>query len=197
VTAGHQSPGRGDTSSHGGTVDTRRLDGFYRAKVRAELAAAEALDPVPFRMHGAGDELATVVLLKGAPGPEDVRAGRPPRQADGVAIGKALEALGLDESRYALCTRTGGANDARQPANAGWLRATVEALDPRIVIVLDSAAAEDFVRAYAIDALAPGEPRRVLTRVVLSVDDFAASLDDESSKRRAWRQLKALGGALR
>lgn len=195
MTAGRESREHGDALPHG-AGDAQRLDDLYRAKVRAEIAAAEAVASGPPRMRGAGDELATVLLLKGEPGAEDLHAGRPLAGADGVAIGKALEALGFDEARYALCTRLAGSEAAR-PADSEWLRVTIEALDPRIVIALDSAAAEDFVRAYAVDALTPGEPRRVLTRVVLALDDFAASLGDESSKRRAWRQLKALGGAPR
>jgi hypothetical protein len=172
-------------------AEAKRLDVACRAKAKAELAAAEKVAKPAGGVRGRGDVLAAVLLLKGEPGPEEREAHAVLAGADGPSIGKALEALGLPSSRYAACTSTDGSRNA----SLKRLRLLVEAVDPRMVVLLDPAAAADFAEAFGHAALVPGEPVLVLGRTVLALDDFAASLGDERAKRRVWQQLQSLAPA--
>lgn len=166
----------------------QRLDDLYRAKARAEVAAAEKLVTGADVVRGQGDLLADVLLVKGEPGPGDLVKKRALAGEDGSAIGRALDALGVSTARYAVCTRVGAAGRKR----LARLRLLTEAIDPRTVVLLDGGAAEDFAAAHGVERPSAGVPVRVLGRVVLAVDDFEASLADETLKRRAWTQLRAL-----
>jgi hypothetical protein len=163
-----------------------RFDALYRDKARAELADV-------FGAHCAvtwhGDVLAEVLLVKGEPGPEDVGAGFALAGADGEAITKALDALGADGSRFALCSR---AFDAPESGRYQALRRAVEAVDPSTVIALDGEAAADLATALGIEAIVYGTPITVDGRTVLAVDGFERSLGDETRKRAVWTQLRAL-----
>ncbi len=170
------------------SAEARRIDALYRAKARAEVAAAEALVPGAGVVRGLGDPLADVLLVKGAPGPGDLAKKRALAGDDGVAIGRALDALGLSSARFAVCTRV-GKSVARRIER---LRLMTEAIDPRVVVVLDAQAAEDFGRAFGVPSPTPGVVARILGRDVLAVDGFEASLGDEKQKRRVWNQMKAL-----
>jgi hypothetical protein len=170
-------------------AEAQRLDGLYRAKARAEIAAAEALVTGARAVRGQGDVLAEVLLLKGEPGAEDRKSGRALSGSDGVAIGKALDALGLPKSRYAFCTRPGKASASDRHAR---LRMLLESLDPETLIALDTVAAADLAAAYGAEPLVPGVLGRVGGRPTLAVEDFEAALSDEARKRRVWGQLRAL-----
>ena len=168
--------------------EARRIDGLYRAKARAEIAAAESVAKAAGGVRGQGDVLAEVLLVKGQPGPDDVRTKRALSGEDGTAIGKALDALGLPKPRYAFCTRaTGSKADASER-----VRLLTEAIDPRYVVLLDAAAAADFAEAFGAPPISPGVVSRVGGRTVVATDDFEGSLADESAKRRVWSQLRAL-----
>lgn len=162
-----------------------RLDALYRAKARAEVAEAEKAARPVGGVRGRGDVLADVLLIKGAPGPEDLKAKRALAGEDGPAIGKALDALGLPKARYALCAAADGDAAAR-------VRLLTEAIDPRTVVLLDPQAADVFAAAFGIQAPSPGVLTRVLGRAVVACEGFEASLGDEAAKRRVWRQLQAL-----
>lgn len=168
--------------------EAARLDAVYRAKARAEVAAAEALVPGGV-VRGQGNVLAEVLLVKGEPGPGDLAAGRALAGEDGAAIGKALDALALPKERFAFCTRVG---ETGSPERIRRVRQLVEAIDPRVVVLLDAGAAEDFGAAYGQPAPTVGVVASVLGRAVLALDGFEASLADEPRKRRVWRQLRAL-----
>lgn len=170
------------------SAEAARIDALYRAKARAEVDAAEALVPGATVVRGQGHLLADVLLVKGEPGPGDTGKRRALAGDDGVAIGRALDALGVSSARFALCTRVGRPSVARIER----LRLMTEATDPRIVVLLDDTAAEDFSKAYGCVRPVPGEVVRVLGRDVVALDGFEASLADEGRKRRVWRQLKAL-----
>lgn len=172
------------------SAEAARIEALYRAKARAEVDAAEALVPGAAVVRGQGDLLADVLLVKGEPGPGDTGKHRALAGDDGVAIGRALDALGVSPARFALCTRVGRPGTARIER----LRLMAEAIDPRTVVLLDGDAAEDFARAFECPKPAYGAIVRVLGRDVVAVDGFEGSLADEKSKRRVWRQLKALGG---
>lgn len=166
----------------------RRLDTLYRAKARAEVDAAERLVPGKDLVRGQGDVLADVLLVKGEPGPGDLAKKRALAGEDGAAIGRALDALGVSSRRFAVCTRIGAAG----PKRMARLQLLAEAVDPRIVVLLDEAAAQDFAAAYSAERPEPGVPVRILGRTVIALDGFEQSLADESHKRRVWAQLRAL-----
>ena len=170
--------------------EARRLDELLRAKARAEIAAAEELVSGKGVVRGQGDPLADVLLVKGSPGPGDLKSGRALAGEDGVAAGKALDALGVPKSRYALCTRVGTAAEADRLARVQLL---VEAVDPRTVVLLDAGAAEDFAAAFGVETPPSGVVGFVSGRTVLAVDGLEASLADAALKRRVWQQLQALG----
>lgn len=172
--------------------ESARLDRLYREKARAEIDLAEALAEGMPEVRAHGDELAEVLLAKGEPGPGDRAAGYALAGADGEAADKALDALGLPQARFALCTRAAGLSD---DARAQRVRMLVEAVDPSVVLALDMLAAADLAQAFGIDPLAPGVTRLWSGRTLLAVEGLEASLADEDLKRRVWRQLKALGGA--
>lgn len=168
--------------------EAARIDALYRAKARAEIAVAEALASGAGVVRGQGDLLADVLLVKGDPGPGDIAKKRALAGDDGVAIGRALDALGVSSARFALCTRVGRTGAERIER----VRLLTEAIDPRTVVLLDDEAAEDFARAFGCARPAPGAVARILGRDVVAVDGFEASLSDEGRKRRVWRQLKVL-----
>ncbi|MHB8761080.1 MAG: hypothetical protein ACYC6J_01615 [Coriobacteriia bacterium] len=171
-------------------AEAARIDGLYRRKALAEIAEAEAEVPAADGVRGQGDVLADVLLIKGAPGPDDVRTGRALSGEDGRAIGKALDALGLPSQRYAFCSKSTGP----KVRAARRVRLFVEAVDPRIVVLLDTVAVSDFAAAFGVSRPPAGMRVRVGGRVVLALDDFAASLGDDDAKRRVWHQLQALRG---
>ncbi len=170
------------------SAEAARIDVLFREKARAEVDAAEALVPDAGVVRGQGDLLADVLLVKGDPGPRDAAKKRALAGDDGVAIGRALDALGLSSARFALCTRIGSPGVSRIER----VRLMTEAIDPRTVVLLDAEAAEDFAAAFGCTVPAPGELTRILGREVVAVDGFAASLSDDGRKRRVWRQLKVL-----
>lgn len=164
-----------------------RIDRLYRAKARAEIAAAGKAARPSGGIRGQGDVLAEVLLVKGEPGPGDLDAKRALAGEDGPAVGKALDALGLPKARYAFCTAAEGDAALR-------VRLLVEAIDPRTIVLLDLRAAADFAAAFEIPSPPPGVREMVLGRVVVACEGFEASLGDEDAKRRVWRQLQALSG---
>lgn len=177
-----------DTGQARAAEDYERL---CREKAVAELALADAVATGSERVQSVGDAIADVLLVKGEPGPADLDAGRVLAGRDGEAIGKALDALRLPEQRFGVCSRPAALQEALR---AHRLALVVEAVDPRVVIALDEAAAADFASAYGTDQLPVGVPTRVRGRVVLALEDFEGALGDERRKRRVWRQLRTLAG---
>lgn len=170
-------------------AEAARIDRLYAERAATELDAADLLARGSDAVRFSGDAPADVLLVKGAPGPEDRAGKRALAGPDGEAIGKALDALALSPLRCAVCSRVGGASVA---AHVRRLRLIVESVDPRVVIALDPTAAADLSAAFGVGPLEPGCVTRVLGRDMLATDDFAASLADERAKRRAWGQLQAL-----
>jgi hypothetical protein len=82
-------------------------------------------------------------------------------------------------------------------ARAFRVRLAMEAVDPAVVIALDSAAATDLGGAFGIGALTSGEVTHVPGRVLLALDGFADSLGDTTRKRRVWEHLRLLEPELR
>ncbi|MHB1016758.1 MAG: uracil-DNA glycosylase family protein [Coriobacteriia bacterium] len=177
---------------HDISAESRRLDGVFREKARAEIAAAEHAGGGAPAVRAHGDELAEVLLLKGEPGPGDIEGGYALAGSDGDAADKALDALGLPSGRFALCTRASG---VEADDRAERIRMLIEAVDPSVMIALDPLAAQDLSLAVGMDALVAGTLVTWRGRTVVAIDGLEASLSDDGLKRRVWRQLKALAEA--
>jgi len=168
-----------------------RVRSIAEARVRAELALAEALFPGADAVPCAGDPFARVMLVKGHRGPAEDAGGEALSGLDGTAAAKALGALGFDpESVFRALSRPVG--EADETALAGRLRWLVEAVDPEVVVAVDSVGAQDCSLALGIRCPAPGRPVDVRGRRLLFVDGLEASLADPERKRRVWSQLKSL-----
>lgn len=172
--------------------DVGRLARLYAAKAKAELKRADEVLGVPVPIVGAGEVLASVVLVKGVPDAADRAARRALAGPDGEAAGKALEALGFAAGdAWAVCSRP---VDAPAPARARRLALIVEAVDPKLVVALDDDAAEDIAAAFGLKALPAGQPMTARGRTLGGVGGLAASLDDPAAKARVWRRFKAVAG---
>lgn len=175
----------GSGAVHPGARDAARLDAMVSDKAAAEVAAAEAL--APGGVAGDGPTPADVLLLKGSPSEADLAAGKAMAGVDGEASAKALAAMGWEGAAYRACTRPDGTWDAPRVAR---LRLLVEAIDPDLVLALDTDAARDLAEALGTPPLGFGRPMHVGGRSLLAVDGFEASLSDQRRKRRVWSQMK-------
>lgn len=163
----------------------------YENKVRAELARADALVPGADRVAWSGVYDAQIMAVKGLSGPAEESGGPALSGEDGVALRKALSALGFDpHSVFATLSRP--VADADPELTAHRLRAQIEAVEPRVIVALDREAAQDI--AIALGIRTPGFGRIVacLGRRIVAIDGFEASLTEESRKAQVWQQLKAL-----
>jgi len=162
----------------------------HEARVKAELAAADKLLPGSDAVLSTGARFAAVVVVKGLPGPAEA-SGKPAMSgADGEAVRKALGALGWDtDSLFYVLSRPGLSTDA--PRRAARLRLQIEAVDPELVLAVDSDAAADVAEAVGTERLGFGAVQRVGGRRILACDGLEASLSDAARKRRVWSQLKA------
>ncbi|MCE5191793.1 MAG: hypothetical protein LLG08_08560 [Actinomycetia bacterium] len=158
------------------------------AKARAELAAADKRVDAPIRWSGS--VFPTVVLVKGEPGPAELAGGSALSGADGEAATKALEALGVAGPTWSTVSRPRTPGDATSVGLR--LREQICAVDPAVVIALDSTARDDVVAAFGLSVLPFGEPIAVLGVVLLAVDGLEQSLTDEARKRTVWKQLQGL-----
>jgi hypothetical protein len=163
----------------------------YGGKVAAELDAADLQVPGTGPGSSSGDRFASVMLVKGFPGPAELSGGPVLSGADGVAARKALEALGFDPGSV-FCTLSRPAGTANEEAVRRRLRLQVEAVDPRVVVALDDEAARDVESACGLRRLKPGVPDHNGPRAVLAVSGFESSLTDPGLKRAVWRQFRAL-----
>lgn len=159
-------------------------------RARAELEAADRLCPGADAVLWRGALGAPVMLLKGEPNEEE-RAEKAALAGEvGDAALAALAALGWrdDEIFRALSRPEPGLDPARC---ADRLRLMIEAIDPRVIVVLDARAAEDAGRALGVAMRAAGGPVTAGGRTIVVLDDFEASLADPRRKRAAWRRLQA------
>lgn len=166
--------------------EIRRL---YERKVADELAKADAIVPGSDLIHWRGDLLATVAVLKGAPGPSEACGGAAVSGADGTAAVAGLEALGHDPSAifYALTRPVDGSRGDLVLR----VRLLVEAIDAPLVLALDPLAASDIAEAFALAPLRPGETVQSGGRSFVALDGLEAALADDTAKKRVWRQMSA------
>ncbi len=163
----------------------------YADKVRSELEEADRLLASEALPSSSGDPFAAVMLVKGLPGPAETAGDAAVTGRDGDAAGKALQALGFDpESTFRTLARADRANP--DELVYARLRLQVEAVDPDVVVALDSVAAADVAGALGIARLETGVPMDDAGRILLAVDGLEASLDDEKRKRRVWSQFRKL-----
>lgn len=163
---------------------------LYEARASAELAHADSVCPGADAVASSGALLPGVVLVKGLPGPGEA-AGQPVLTgSEGEAAYKALEALGWDESEIAcVIARPDPALDP--DCCSERLRVAVEALDPRVVVALDSEAAHVLAAAFGAAPLDPGSATVAAGRRLVWVGEFERSLRDEGLKRTVWQCFQA------
>jgi hypothetical protein len=163
---------------------------LFEVRAKAELAAADALAPGSDIVAWSGALFAQVALVKGLPGPGEASGGAALSGADGEAARKALVALGWrDDAIFCTLSRPEPGLPAEQRADR--LRLQLEAVDPALVLALDSEAAADLAEAFGIAQAAFGAEARVLGRRIVAVDGLEASLGDAARKKRVWTQLQA------
>lgn len=162
----------------------------HEARVKAELAAADAMLPGSDAVPSTGARFASLVAVKGLPGPAEASGKAAMSGADGEAVRKALSALGWDtDSLFYVLSRPGSSTDA--PRRAARLRLQIEAVDPEFVLAVDAEAAADVAEALGLEHARFGMLQRVGGRRILACDGLEASLTDASRKKRVWSQLKS------
>jgi hypothetical protein len=173
-----------------GTEDESRLRALFEQRARAELAAADAAAPGSDIVSWRGALLADVAVVKGLPGPAEVSGNPALAGVDGEAALKALERLGWPVGNifFTLSRPEPGLEAERR---GDRLRLQIEAVDPQLVLALDSEAAEDVAVAFGIERPQWGVATRVLGRRIVTVDGLEASLADQERKARVWGQMQA------
>ncbi|MDP2181774.1 MAG: hypothetical protein Q8K99_04300 [Actinomycetota bacterium] len=176
-----------DSDTDEGVEGIRAL---YEAKVAAELALADSRAPGSDVIAWSGDVLASVMLVKGLPGPAEATGGAALSGADGAAADKALEALGHGSARvFRMLSRPESGIDFA--ARAQRLRGALEAVDPGLAIALDAEAAEDLAAVLGLARSRFGTAEHVMGRTFVAVDGLEASLADGVRKKRVWKQFQA------
>lgn len=134
--------------------------------------------------------MAQVAAVKGLPGPAEASGGAAISGADGIALLKALEALGYPaDAVFLTLSRPEPGLDRERASDR--LRLQLESVDPNVIIALDAEAAADIAEAFGCATPIPGTPLRVLGRRIVAVGGFEAALADPKGKQRVWAQLKA------
>jgi hypothetical protein len=173
--------------------DAARLARLYAAKAKAELKRADEAFGAPVRIGGAGQMLASVVLVKGSPDADERASRRALTGPVGEAAGKALEALGFEAGDWwAVVSRP---SDAPASGRARRLELIVEAVDPKLVVALDDEAAEDLAAAFGLRDLPAGQPVIVRGRTLGAIGGLAASLADPAAKALVWSRFKTVARA--
>lgn len=164
---------------------------MFLAKAAAELAVADGLLPGSEAVASVGDPFATVMLVKGLPGPAEASRGDALSGPDGEAARKALEALGFDpDAVFATLSRP--ASGCADSAVARRLRMQVEAVDPPVIIALDPTAAADCAAALGFEQPDAGVLIEHGGRRIVALAGLEASLADPHLKSRVWKQLQGL-----
>ncbi|MCI8675320.1 MAG: hypothetical protein HFJ63_01180 [Atopobiaceae bacterium] len=165
-----------------------------RDKTAAEVAQLEQRGLVL-----AGNGFASVLLVKGEPGPAEAAGGVLLSGADGAALHAALERLGYaPEDWCALSAVTA----AGAPVDPEGFRLALAALSPSTVILCDETAANLARETLAPELVAlprlecamlqPGYVTEVLGLRLLNLGGFEAALADPAAKQLQWAYLKQL-----
>ena len=177
-------------------MDSARMTRRERvvAKARTELGGLAERGVVM-----TGNAFSQVLLVKGEPGEEEHGDMGLFTGPDGVALRKALQALGYEPQDWAGLAVW---DDAGRPLSPELLREAICALDPATLIVCDPAATNAIRESYAEDLallerfdeamLADGVVATVAGMRVMSLGGFAAALSDAREKQVMWARLKQL-----
>lgn len=175
-----------DSAAELGAATLRAL---HTARVKAEIAEADAMIPGADTVAPRGATFAQVVVVKGLPGPAEATGGAALSGPDGEAAIKALTALGwdADDVFFTLSRPVAGSQGT---GVAKRLRLQIESVDPDLVVAVDAEAAHDVAAALGCERPAFGEMVLVDGRRMLACDGLEASLTDPKRKQRVWSQLK-------
>ncbi|HBT94660.1 MAG TPA: hypothetical protein DEB24_00395 [Coriobacteriia bacterium] len=155
----------------------------------------------PYRPYYSGDELASLVAIKGDPGVAERENGAAFSGEDGTALDKSFGHLGWGYGSKDTRTWFGIliAPIGKTPLTSSELRLLCEIVDPLIIVALDEAARVALNEAFsshdgkATTTLERGKQATVFGRKLVSVDGFEQALSDDSEKQRVWAQLKQAG----
>jgi uracil-DNA glycosylase family 4 len=146
---------------------------------------------------GSGHPLADIMLLKFRPQQSEIQEGVAFYGRAGQAILKSLQRLHVDPMAVygTNCFKFDGGDEEQA---AAWLTREVHIVQPKLVVVMGEDAL-GFLNGLAFPLAAQlettvGELQQWTPTVeALYVPDIDASLDEQASKTRFWRALKALG----
>ncbi len=163
---------------------------MFRQKALAELGCG-CEDGSPRWARWSGEPSARVAVFESVPA-DDFEGGETVSAGDvAEALDKALTALGYDaEDTFRLHLLTEKGEAAAEAVVC--IRWQIEAVDPSVVIALDSVSASVVAEALRLSRLTPGKVAHRDGRSVVAVDGFAASLSDPARKRLVWQQLKSV-----
>ena len=145
-----------------------------------------------------GSQLASLIAVKGIPGPTE-QAGDPPFSgSDGLALDKAFGRLGWGFGSQNTRTWFGIVlsipNQAMLPTRD--LRLVCEIVDPLAIVALDDPARLALIEAFTSENnnimadFSSGAETHISGRHFISVEGFETALLNEASKQKAWAQLK-------
>jgi len=151
-----------------------------------------------FLPHICGNPLASLVVIKGIPGPREAAGDKPFSGQDGLALDKAFGRLGWGFGSQSTRMWFG---IALSPASAPTLspqslRSICELIDPLTIVALDDKARLACIEAFSqaeegfLADFTSGRQTWVLGRHLISVAGFEAALDDDAQKQKVWAQLK-------
>jgi uracil-DNA glycosylase family 4 len=144
-----------------------------------------------------GHPLATIVLLKHAPQPQELQEGIAFHGRAGNALIKSLQRLRVDplEVYGTNCLKFAGGEERE---SGPWFARELRIVQPKLVVVMGEEALS-FVNALEFPLAVPlharlGELQRFTPTIeALHVPDIDASLDEQSSKTRFWNAFKPVG----
>ena len=154
-------------------------------------------------VFGQGNPHAKVMIVGDAPGPQEDRAGQPFQGEAGALLDKMLAAIGLARTdvwltTIALCQppQPGIVATPAIAACSPYLRTQMEAIRPRVVLLMGEAAAQFLFKQPKPLAELRGQWQKVLERPTLATWAPEALLVNPTKKREAWADLQAVQRAL-
>jgi uracil-DNA glycosylase len=146
---------------------------------------------------GSGHPLADIMLLKFRPQQSEIQEGVAFYGRAGQAILKSLQRLHVDPMAVygTNCFKFDGGDEEQA---ASWLTRELHIVQPKLVVVMGEDALGflnglAFPLAVRLETTVGELQQWTPTVEALYVPDIDASLDEQASKTRFWRALKALG----
>ncbi len=152
----------------------------------------------PFSAYYCGDELASLIAIKGMPGQAELSGDPPFSGEDGLALDKSFGHLGWGFGSKSTRTWFGILLSPKNTPqlSAKDLKQICETVDPLTIVTLDKPAHIALKQAFtsAEKNISPdnflGKAINYQGRQFVGVDNFEAALLDVSEKQRVWAQLK-------